>query len=319
MKRRSVRRKGFTLIELLVVIAIIAILIGLLLPAVQKAREAASRIKCTNNLKQLGLAEHNFESAIGGFTMAPYNPSFAWLTSKPYAVPHGWVVELLPYLEQQNVQNAYNLNATWAAQTPSDANYYVNQTLIPILICPSTPNGSDSTSRSLPYGRGPLDYVPIFRIDLNAANIFAPTPAPNYDPNKGEGILGRGVNRKITEITDGTSNTLLFVEEAGRNTIYVNGRPTPSFNSQDQGGAWANFAIGGSIIDSLRSFNPATGTYYGPCALNCTNGGELYSFHTGGVNVVMGDGSVRFLTNSTTFATVVALYTRAGGEILTDN
>ncbi|WP_020468062.1 DUF1559 domain-containing protein [Zavarzinella formosa] len=319
MYHRFTGRKGFTLIELLVVIAIIAILIGLLLPAVQKIREAANRMKCSNNLKQLALAEHNHESAIGGFTMAPYNPSFAWLTNKPYSVPHGWAVELLPYLEQGNVSNAYNLNATWDAQTAADANYVVNQTIIPSFSCPSSPGGVNSASRSIPYGRGPLDYVPIFRVDLNAANIFAPTPAPNYDPNTGEGILGRGVNRKISEITDGTSNTLLFVEEAGRNIVYVNGVPTPSFAAIDEGGAWANFAIGGSIIDSLRSFNPATGTYYGSCALNCTNGGEIYAFHPSGANVVMGDGSVRFLSNSTSFAVVVALYSRQGGEALAGN
>ncbi|MDB5310740.1 MAG: hypothetical protein JWO38_4942 [Gemmataceae bacterium] len=305
-------RPGFTLIELLVVIAIIAILIGLLLPAVQKVREAAARAKCTNNLKQLGLAMHNFESSHGGFPMAPYNPAFSWLTSHPYSQPHGWTVEVLPYLEQQNVEGKYNYNLAW-----TDAgNAAIITTTVPNFVCPSSPGGTDPNARAIPNNRGPLDYIPFFAI--HPSNTYV-SPIPPSDQT-GQGILGRGVNRRIADVTDGMSNTLLLAEDAGRNNPYVNGKPytgtTPS--TWDMGGAWANCCLGGSV-DYFFGWNLATNTYFGPCAVNCTNAAEVYSFHTGGANILLGDGSVRLLSASTDINTLVKIFTRAGGEVIPPN
>ncbi len=214
---RSVRI-GFTLVELLVVIAIIGILVGLLLPAVQAARESARRMQCTNNLKQIALAMHNFESARKGFPMAPYNPSFAWMTNKPWKQPVGWPVQILPYLEQGSVETRYNKDEVWSGTV----NANIIQTRIPSFACPSTPGGDDATARQIPANRGALDYITFFRVD--PANTFV-TPLPPVDQT-GEGILGRGVFRRFGDITDGSSNTILVVEDAGRNNVYIKASST---------------------------------------------------------------------------------------------
>jgi prepilin-type N-terminal cleavage/methylation domain-containing protein len=207
-------RRAFTLIELLVVIAIIAILIGLLLLAVQKVREAAARAHCQNNLKQLGAAMHNFHSVQGGFPPArwdiPDYPGFSDLGVTP--PPRlSWVPFLIPYIEQDNLRAKYRMDR--ARQDPlndgvspwTGASAGPNQTIIPLLICPSTP-----PDRAVPNNRGPTDYAAPSQ--FASPNPFvtvygAPGKLAPSDPTW-PGMLGLNVRRKVTQVTDGTSNTM---------------------------------------------------------------------------------------------------------------
>jgi prepilin-type N-terminal cleavage/methylation domain-containing protein len=287
------KRSAFTLIELLVVIAIISVLIGLLLPAVQKVREAASRIKCANNLKQLGLALHNFQSANPGF------PPSVLTTST--GAESSWATLILPYIEQGNLFAQYNFNVNWNAAANDSG---VNQQQIPEFLCPSAPSG-----RVAANNRGVLDYPAIN--ELTRPNPYALKGVPPADPTY-IGVLGNNVYRRITDITDGTSNTLLLAEDAGRNQCWELGQLKGSLG---ENGAWANPA---SNI-TVGGFNPATGTIPGPVAVNGTNSQNVYSFHVGTAGAVFADGSVRFLSASTSVDTLIALTTRATGEVVPDS
>jgi prepilin-type N-terminal cleavage/methylation domain-containing protein/prepilin-type processing-associated H-X9-DG protein len=286
------RRQGFTLIELLVVIAIIAILIGLLLPAVQKVRAAAARMTCQNNLKQLGLALHNFENANKGFP-----PSRQTIPKT-----HAWIAFTLPYLEQGNLANHYRMDVNWdAAVNDLPANQSTNSHDLKVLTCPSAPPGRKGAN-----GRGITDYTALNHV---ANNAFTNASGWWRQDTSRHGVLGLNVNRRIVEISDGTSNTLLLTEDAGRNELWISGKKQAGSSG---GGAWANPDGNENTLTGARP----DGTLGGPCAINCTNHTEVYSFHSGIANVLLADGSVRSLQQNLSLDVLVALVTRAQGEIV---
>jgi prepilin-type N-terminal cleavage/methylation domain-containing protein/prepilin-type processing-associated H-X9-DG protein len=334
MFRISRRNQGFTLIELLVVIAIIAILIGLLLPAVQKVREAAARMKCQNNLKQLGLAFANYESA-NGYYQGPIRHNYTPPPGSPTYINtrHSWVVFLLPYLEQGNLLTGYKYavdgltpNADWN----SAVNAPVAATNLSVIRCPSSPGESTFT---FPSGRvhAPNDYGAIWRVprvlynngwaDLEST-IVNVAPVTSTNSNTDNGFLplakvpsGKGLNggiRRIAEVADGLSNTLILGETVGRPGLYRVGKKID--NSLTTG--WVQPA---NDIEGIRGTDFATGTGDpGPCPMNCRNDGELYSFHTGGCNFVFGDGSVKFIKQSIEMRMIARLISVYGGEAQTN-
>ncbi|AMV26030.1 Type II secretion system protein G precursor [Gemmata sp. SH-PL17] len=302
------RRRGFTLIELLVVIAIIAILIGLLLPAVQKVREAAARMSCSNNLKQLGLALHNYHDRNNGFPAAYTYPPTA---TEPYL--HGWGVRILPDIEQTALFSQYNMNAHFF-QAPNAA---LIQNQLKTFQCPSTPNPNRINATpagvvsGLPgYSAACSDYAPTSGILGSVWDIIIGPPSGGDR----HGVIRANMKQPILSVSDGSSNTIMLIESAGRNALYRNGQLVTGANL---GGGWGDPLngenwFGGSLAD---------GTAAGPCLIGCTNeyGKGAYSFHTNGVNCAFADGSVRFLSKSTDSKTVAYMVTAAKGEIVPAN
>jgi prepilin-type processing-associated H-X9-DG protein len=284
------RRPGFTVLELLVVVGIIATLIALLVPAVQKAREAASRLQCANNLRQVGIALHNFHTAKGGF------PPALWTLPANSGVDVTWAPYVLPYMDQEAAFNAYHFDERW----DSPSNEAVSKTVIPLLLCPTAPPGPGN------QGRGRTDYAATCRVD-RVNNPFL-DPLPKIDPTF-VGVLGYNVYRKLTEIHDGASNTLLLAEDAGQPNQWVMGKMVKTTGGQC---AW----VMPRAALKISGFNPVTMSTPGPCAVNCYNNNEIYSFHQGGANALFADGTVHFLSAGLDLNVAVALFTRDGGEII---
>jgi prepilin-type N-terminal cleavage/methylation domain-containing protein/prepilin-type processing-associated H-X9-DG protein len=332
-------RKGFTLIELLVVIAIIGILIALLLPAVQKIREAAARLQCQNNLKQIGLAIHNYHDSYNALP-----PS--------HNATDGWPAMSLPYIEQDNVYNQYKLGIGY----DQGVNAAVIGYQIKIYACPSAPSTRFQITQSpsgygssvqLPGMMGVIDYGAVNQV-FDGFYIASGLPVPAGYPNSCLGPLQPNTPTPLTWITDGTSNTIMIAEDAGEPNSYVLGKPvsitrppgkntiktegigtpTPDWGWADPGFAYSingvdpqtGFVIqhdgpnAGLVSNGAGGFTAPSGP---PVFINGNNNGELYSFHTGGANVVFADGSVHFLTASMSPAAFAALVTARGGEINT--
>jgi len=290
MRREKPRnRRGFTLVELLVVIAIIGVLIGLLVPAVQKIREAASRMSCSNNLKQIGLALHNHHDAKGFFP-----PSS---TSGP-GKRHSWIPFTLPYFEQDPLYKRYNFNKNWF--TPGNK---AVASKLRIFQCPSVPV-QDRVDSTFTLKASCVDYNATKGVSPDLVRIGM---APATDLR---GVMVKNETTRIAQITDGTSSTIMVVEDAGRPLLYHAGKLVPG--GYAAGGPWADefgpFYLNGSSADG--AVTP------GSCAMNCTNDREIYSFHSQGANALFADGSVQFIKNYITIRVLAALITRSGGEVV---
>tara|TARA_R110002073_G_scaffold60209_22_gene151304 strand:- start:8010 stop:9023 length:1014 start_codon:yes stop_codon:yes gene_type:complete len=335
MSKRFCRSRGFTLVELLVVIAIIGVLVGLLLPAVQAAREAARRMQCGNNLKQIGLALHNYESAYRVWPAQSSSPS----QGKGFITKRGsWFTAVLPFIEQDGLFQSFDGNYHWHDPQNAEA---VNAK-VPAMSCPSVPErrgfewtvlvdyaNATTTSYTLSardfYDGATTDYANVGGVGTQL-NAVLPASQQLHDP-RNCGIL-KSTAVRLSDVIDGLSNTLLVVECAGRPELFQNGRlvgdgaspKTWSGSSSvtrpfPTGGVWAShnkgFTVDGALPDGNTAIRP------GSCSINCSNDNEVYSFHVGGAQTLVADGSVRFLTSSLPIDQLVALVSRNGHEVVT--
>lgn len=297
------RPSGFTLVELLVVIAIIGVLVALLLPAVQSAREAARRMQCSNNMKQIMLSMHNFHDtylvlppgAVRPHTTAPVHDRFMIPRT---GVNHGWGPFILPFMEQKPLYDQYKWDQDWA----SAANANVVQTHLATFICPSSP----IQKRFETPKASAADYA-IFNgvsTGLNTLGLIDPGTNANF-----EGVMKVNEILRMAEIQDGTSNTFWVVETAGRPTRYRTGRTkvagaqndTSAFNDANEG-----------ILHGYDRTGTTTPERY---AMNVTNNNEMFSFHPAGVMCGFGDGSIKLLLDSTDIRIIARQITRNGGEV----
>jgi prepilin-type N-terminal cleavage/methylation domain-containing protein/prepilin-type processing-associated H-X9-DG protein len=336
--RASAPRRGFTLIELLVVIAIIAILIGLLLPAVQKVREAAARMKCSNNLKQLAIACHSFHDVNNGLPsagnfMTPARPGCGPGYNSGPSI--SGLFFLLPYIEQDNLYKQYNQTEGQQYQGTTAApralpNDTVGQTAVQTFLCPSDPNtkvqiiGGCLISPLLPWASPfPLDTGGTNYVfnggPGNSWTFHAELTARNYKGDKG-GAFGPNSKYPLAGISDGTSNTFMFGE-----VLWVDhANNVPAGNGQGGKPAWVvgyatnmTFQTGGGINANWPCKGPTITVATTACGQ--PRAAALQSKHTGGCQVALCDGSVRFLSQNTAQNVLDAAATREGGEVLQIN
>lgn len=328
------RRRGFTLVELLVVIAIIGVLVGLLLPAVQAAREAARRMSCSNNLKQIGLATHNYESSLQSLPAA-------WALTGDSS-GDGWSIHarLLPYLEQSNLASDIDYAAGYNNATVSINGGGIQRLAsmrVPTYLCPSEVNDRLRLKDGNPY-HYPLNY------GCNEGRFFVYNPA-NRDI--GDGAFAPGRYLKFRDCVDGLSNTLAFAEVKAYNPYFRNaalgpGQTAPAAPADvcSLGGDFKSNSGHTEWVDGRVHQIGVTTTFPPNTEVVCNVGGQAYdvdwtnqqegkstteptyavvtsrSYHPGGVQVVMMDGSTRFISETLDRGIWQALSTRNGREVV---
>ncbi len=315
MYLRHAQKRGFTLIELLVVIAIIAILIALLLPAVQQAREAARRSACKNNLKQIGLALHNYHDTHRGFPPAAIHPALA-STKSGCNAPGGagyYIytaaevrnitahLMILPFLDQAPLYQALDFNSSMS-QYDDPGCVPVAGTLnvvalagieLPVMSCPSDPNSGQSpdfiTATYNPEGYHPSSYAPsVGNLTVNSQNIFWNNPHSAHIGSRGAMMINGAA--RIRDITDGVSNSLLMVENQIQHT-------SPKDDSIVFWGTYTD-AYGINANEGINTVDNAAGQSAARTA---------GSFHVGGCHALLGDGSVHFLSENINLQTYINL------------
>jgi len=309
------RRKGFTLIELLVVIAIIAVLVALLLPAVQQAREAARRSQCRNNLKQLGLALHNYHDVHQGLPLSNF-----WRVEDPDAIflQSSWNRGILPMIDQSVLFNRWDFGLGFAQGSNRD----LTKSPIGTFKCPSSPVPLIEEA-NLVVSTGATPYAtadnadpagPVFNVGV--CEYFSSWGARRLDTNVNmPGMLEPNRSMKFRDTPDGLSTTAMLGEVAGGSFARYNATHQPDGRPEHgHFGFWS----GQNRLNLRRMDVTGTVNSGGNCIINCTNlsGNNLFSFHTGGVFICMGDGGVRFLNDNTDATLVTFLFGRDDGVVI---
>jgi prepilin-type N-terminal cleavage/methylation domain-containing protein/prepilin-type processing-associated H-X9-DG protein len=318
-------RSAFTLIELLIVMAIIALLMALLLPAVQAVRESATRTTCMNNMKQMGTALLSYHNAHMTF---PYSHTDA--NTPNFTKRHGWVAQILPELDQELLFRNYKFNVNWDA-TGATNNLAVIATQLKVFQCPSAdPDRLDQDPTTATIRMAASDYAPTAYVHRSLADLllypantklqgvieYPPGPLATDDPANVKPT-------RLSDITDGVSHTIMVIEDNGRPAYWVatgpgnsTGTITPS-NGKDNvkngrvlGAGWADEKNDVGLYGVQPNLQSAPGL----CLMNCTNNNEIYSFHRAGCNFLFADGSVKFLPNSTSPQILAALVTKAAND-----
>lgn len=326
-RSRNSRHVGFTLVELLVVIAIIGILVALLLPAVQAAREAARRMSCSNNLRQIGVALHNYHDTYGAFPPGAIHP--AGVTSKSWSIH----ARLLAFLEEENLQDLVDWTLPYSAQGE------ITRTRVATYLCPSEIN-----DRARPDGN--ITHYPLtYGANMGTWFVFNPN-----NQTGGDGLVYPNSKTSFRDVLDGASNTLAFAEVKAW-TPYLRDGANPGASGNPAPAANAVSGLGGNFksnsghtewVDGRVHQTGFTGTFPPNTEVPHSAGGALYdvdfnssregkttnrltyaavtsrSYHPGGAQVVLTDGSARFVSEDIELTTWRALTTRAGGEVVAD-